>query len=316
MDKSSSIFVAGHRGLVGSAIVRRLNEGGFDNLLLRSRTELDLTDAAAVDRFFAAEKPAYVFLAAARVGGIHANSTYTGDFIRENLQIQLAVIEAARRHGTTKLMFLGSSCIYPRNAPQPIPEEALLSGHLEPTNQPYAVAKIAGIEMCRAYRHQYGFNAISAMPTNLYGPHDNFDLQAAHVMPALIHRFHLAKQNGDREVVVWGTGTPKREFLHVDDLADALVFLMQNYEQPEIINVGAGSDISIGDLAALVKEVVGFEGALTFDTSKPDGMPRKLVDTSRLNALGWQPKIGLEEGVASTYRWFLDNYATARRQVA
>ncbi|MGF1627038.1 MAG: GDP-L-fucose synthase family protein [Alphaproteobacteria bacterium] len=313
MDRQARIFVAGHRGLAGSAILRRLQAAGHDRLVTRSRAELDLTDAVAVDRFFAAEKPDYVFLAAAKVGGIHANSTYGGDFIRDNLLIQDAVINAAHRHGVAKLMFLGSSCIYPRLAPQPMKESDFMSGPLEPTNRPYAVAKIAGIELCRALRLQYGFDAISLMPTNLYGPGDNFDLENAHVLPALIHRFHNAKTAGDAEVTVWGSGKPRREFMHVDDLADAAYFLMQHYDEPDIINVGVGEDVSIGELAELVKQAVGFQGRLVLDSSKPDGMPRKLLDVSRLTALGWSPKTSLEDGIAGTYRWFLDNLGRIRR---
>lgn len=309
MHKEARIFVAGHRGLVGSALVRRLRAEGFRNLILRTRTELDLTDAKAVDRFFAEERPEYVFLAAAKVGGILANSTYPADFIRINLQIQLNVIDAAYRNGVKKLLFLGSSCIYPKYAPQPIREEYLLTGPLEPTNEAYAVAKIAGIKMGQAYRRQYGFNVISLMPTNLYGPGDNFDLETSHVVPALIRKFHEAKEAGRKEVVVWGTGNPRREFLHVDDLADAALFLMERYDSEEIINVGVGEDISIRELAGLIAEVVGFEGEIVYDTTKPDGTPRKLLDVSRLFAMGWRPKISLREGLASTYRWFLANVA-------
>ena len=305
MDKTSKIFVAGHRGLVGSAILRRLQAEGYTNLVVRTRRELDLTNQAAVERFFAQEKPEYVFLAAAKVGGILANATYPADFIRDNLLIQTHVIDAAYRHGVRKLLFLGSSCIYPKYTPQPMKEEHLLTGPLEPTNEPYAVAKIAGIKMCQAYRRQYGFNAISLMPTNLYGPGDNFDLQTSHVLPALIRKFHEAKERGDRQVVVWGTGKPRREFLHVDDLADAAVFLMRHYDEEQIINVGVGEDISIADLAALIKRIVGYEGEIVYDTSKPDGTPRKLLDVSRLFALGWRPKISLEEGIRQTYTWFL-----------
>lgn len=304
--------MAGHRGLVGSALVRKLRQGGYTNLLLRTREELDLTDQKAVEEFFAREKPEYVFLAAAKVGGILANSTYPADFIRVNLQIQTNVIDAAYRYGTKKLLFLGSSCIYPKYAPQPMKEEHLLTGPLEPTNEAYAVAKIAGIKMCQAYRRQYGFNAISLMPTNLYGPGDNFDLQTSHVLPALIRKFHEAKEEGRKEVVVWGTGTPRREFLHVDDLADAALFLMKHYESEEIINVGVGEDISIRELAELIARIVGFEGEIVYDTTKPDGTPRKLLDTSRLFALGWRPKIPLEEGIRQTYRWFLEHRAEVR----
>jgi GDP-L-fucose synthase len=312
MRPSSKIFVAGHRGLVGSAIVRRLQQLGYTNLLLRTRAETDLTSAAAVNAFFEEQRPEYVFLAAAKVGGILANSTYPADFLRDNLVIQLNVIEAARRYGAAKLEFLGSSCIYPKYAPQPMKEECLLTGALEPTNEWYAIAKIAGIKLCQAYRRQYGFNAISLMPTNLYGPGDNFDLNHSHVLPALIRKFHEAKAERRPEVVVWGTGQPRREFLHVDDLASAAVFLMENYNEPEIINVGSGDDTTIADLAALVQRIVGFTGSLVFDSSKPDGTPRKLLDISRLNALGWRPAIDLESGVASTYKWFLDHVESAR----
>ena len=312
MDQTASIFVAGHRGLAGGAIVRRLRQAGFENLLLRTHRELDLTDAAAVDAFFARERPAYVFLAAARVGGIHANNTYPVDFLRDNLQIEINVIDAAYRHGAAKLLFLGSSCIYPKFAPQPMPEDCLLTGALEPTNEWYAVAKIAGIKLCQAYRRQHGFNAISLMPTNLYGPGDNFHLANSHVLPALIRKFHEAKAAGAGEVVVWGSGTPRREFLHVDDLADACVFLMQRYDDERIVNVGVGEDVSILELATLVQRVVGFEGRIVLDASKPDGTPRKLLDVSRINALGWRARIGLEDGIRETYRWFLAHVDEAR----
>lgn len=312
MDQTASIFVAGHRGLAGGAIVRRLRQAGFENLLLRTHCELDLTDAAAVDAFFARERPAYVFLAAARVGGIHANNTYPVDFLRDNLQIEINVIDAAYRHGAAKLLFLGSSCIYPKFAPQPMPEDCLLTGALEPTNEWYAVAKIAGIKLCQAYRRQHGFNAISLMPTNLYGPGDNFHLANSHVLPALIRKFHEAKASGAGEVVVWGSGTPRREFLHVDDLADACVFLMQRYDDERIVNVGVGEDVSILELATLVQRVVGFEGRIVLDASKPDGTPRKLLDVSRINALGWRARIGLEDGIRETYRWFLAHVDEAR----
>ncbi len=304
LPADAPVFVAGHRGLVGSAIVRRLERAGHTNLLLRTRQELDLTRQDAVDTFFAEQRPAYVFLAAARVGGIHANDTYPADFIRDNLQIQTNIIDAAWRHGAAKLLFLGSSCIYPKHAPQPMPEDCLLTGPLEPTNEWYAVAKIAGIKMCQAYRRQYGFNAISLMPTNLYGPGDNFDLQTSHVLPALIRKFHEAKASGADHVMMWGTGTPRREFLHVDDLADACLFLMQRYEDERIVNVGVGDDITIRELAALVAEVVGFTGEIRNDTSKPDGTPRKLLDVSRLHALGWRAGIGLREGITETYAAF------------
>jgi GDP-L-fucose synthase len=305
MNPDSSIFVAGHRGLVGSAIVRHLRAHGFDNLVLRTRQELDLTRQREVEEFFAAVRPQYVFLASAKVGGILANDTYPAQFLQENLAIQTNIIDAAYRSGVRKLLFLGSSCIYPKHAPQPMPEECLLTGPLEPTNEWYAIAKIAGLKMCQAYRRQYGFNAISAMPTNLYGPGDNFSLQSSHVLPALMRKFHEAKLRGAAEVEVWGTGKPRREFLHVDDLAAACVFLMQNYEGESWLNVGWGRDVTIGELAQTVSRVVGFEGALRFDTSKPDGTPRKLLETAKLTALGWSPKIELEAGIRSTYEWFL-----------
>lgn len=305
MDHGAKVFVAGHRGLVGSAIVRRLRGAGFDNLVLRTHAELDLGDAAAVREFFAAERPEYVFLAAARVGGILANDSYPADFIRDNLLIQTSVIDAAQRHGVRKLLFLGSSCIYPKHAPQPMREDCLLTGPLEPTNEWYAVAKIAGIKMCQAYRRQHGFNAICLMPTNLYGPGDNFDLATSHVLPALIRKFHDARECGAAEVVVWGSGTPRREFLHVDDLADACLFLMEGYDGERIVNVGVGEDISIAELAELVQRVVGFQGRIVLDPSKPDGTPRKLLDVSRLRELGWSARIGLEEGIRETYAWFL-----------
>jgi GDP-L-fucose synthase len=312
MNKDDRVFVAGHTGLVGSAIVRRLEQDGFRHLVLRTSAELDLRDQAAVRAFFEEARPDFVILAAAKVGGIHANDTYPADFLRDNLQIQTNVIDAAWRARARKLCFLGSSCIYPKLAPQPIREESLLTGPLEPTNEWYAIAKIAGIKMCQAYRRQYGFNAISLMPTNLYGPGDNFDLQNSHVLPALMRRLHEARQRGDAQVTVWGTGTPRREFLHVDDLAAAVVHLMQVYEGENHLNVGCGSDVSIRELAELVAGVVGFTGRLEFDATKPDGTPRKLLDTSRVTALGWQPKIGLREGVAATYRWFLEHAAEAR----
>jgi GDP-L-fucose synthase len=306
------IYVAGHQGLVGSALVRRLRKIGPQELLLRSRGELDLTDQSAVYRFFAAERPEIVYLAAAKVGGILANDTKPAEFLRDNLLIQANVIEAARQAGARKLLFLGSSCIYPKHAPQPMPESSLLTGPLEPTNEWYAIAKIAGIKTCQAYRRQYGFNAISVMPTNLYGPGDNFNLASSHVLPALIRRFHEARQRADASVVVWGTGTPRREFLHVDDLADALIFLMRAYEGDDLVNVGWGEDISIRELAELVKSTVGYAGKIAFDTTKPDGTPRKLLDTTRLNQLGWKPRIRLEEGLQSTYEWFLQHQSDLR----
>ncbi len=309
MEPGERVYVAGHRGLVGSAVVRRLEREGLGPVVTRTHGELDLTDRAAVDRFFDAERPAYVFLAAARVGGILANDTYPGDFIRDNLLIQTHTIDAARRFGVKKLQFLGSSCIYPKLAQQPIKEEYLLTGALEPTNDAYAVAKIAGIQMCKAYHRQFGMRAISLMPTNLYGPNDNFDLTSSHVLPALLRKFHEAKIAGQPSVVVWGSGTPRREFLHVDDLADACLHLMKTYESPELVNVGVGADVTIRELAETIRDVVGFTGDLTWDTSKPDGTPRKLLDVSRLTELGWRAEIGLREGIASTYRWFLEHRA-------
>jgi GDP-L-fucose synthase len=301
---NSSIFVAGHNGLVGSALVRRLRAAGASQLLLRSRTELDLTSAPAVERFFAEHRPELVYLAAAKVGGIEANRSQPVEFLRENLLIQTHVIDAAYRHGARKLLFLGSSCIYPKLAPQPMREEDLLTGPLEPTNEAYAIAKIAGLKLCQAYRREFGFNAICAMPTNLYGPGDNFDLKGSHVLPALIRKCHEASVQHAAAVEVWGTGTPRREFLHVDDLADACVYLMQHYDAEGPINVGWGEDVSIAELARLVAATVGFRGALQFDPSKPDGTPRKLLDTSRLTALGWRPRISLAVGLASTYAWY------------
>lgn len=307
MNKESRIYIAGHRGLVGGAIVRRLEREGHARLITRTHAELDLTSQAAVQAFFAEVRPEYVFLAAAKVGGIQANNSYPADFIRDNLQIELNIIDAAYKTGAQKLLFLGSSCIYPKFAPQPMPEECLLTGPLEETNEWYAVAKIAGIKLCQAYRRQYGFNAISLMPTNLYGPGDNFHLANSHVLPALIRKFHEAKMRGAKEVVVWGTGSPRREFLHVDDLADAAVFLMREYAGEEIVNVGVGHDLTIGELAQLVGEVVGFGGEIVYDATKPDGTPRKLLDVSRLTKLGWQARIPLRQGVAEVYQWFLEN---------
>jgi GDP-L-fucose synthase len=308
VNRDARIFVAGHRGLVGSAIVRRLQADGYTTLLLPSHADLDLRRQDAVERFFAAEKPSYVFLAAARVGGILANDTFRAEFIRDNLLIEVNIVDAAYRNGADKLLMLGSSCIYPKLAPQPMKEEYLLTGPLEPTNQPYAIAKIAGLEMVDAYRRQYGFKGVSVMPTNLYGPNDNFDLQNSHVLPALIRRFHEAKVARLSEVVVWGTGSPRREFLHVDDLAAACVFVMQTYDEAGILNVGVGEDVSIRELAELVKDIVGFEGTLRFDTTKPDGTPRKLLDVSRLAALGWRAQKPLRQGLEETYAWFRENW--------
>jgi GDP-L-fucose synthase len=311
MNRDSRIYVGGHGGLVGTAILRRLQSEGFNNLVIRKHTELDLCRQADVEDFFRQESPEYVFLAAAKVGGILANDSYPAEFIRENLLMQTNVIDAAWRHGVRKLVFLGSSCIYPRDTSQPMGEEALLSGPLEPTNQWYAVAKIAGIKMCQAYRRQYGFDAICLMPTNLYGPGDNFDLQASHVLPALIRKFHEAKVTRSPTVTVWGTGTPRREFLHVDDLADAVLFLAKTYSAEAIINVGTGKDLTIGELANLIARVVGFEGELAFDPSLPDGTPRKLLDVSRLTTLGWHARIALEEGIRQTYAWYRDRTLVA-----
>jgi GDP-L-fucose synthase len=309
MKPDSRVFVAGHRGLVGSAILRALQAQGHENLLLRTSRELDLRDQRAVGEFFESEKPEYVFLAAAKVGGILANSQYPADFIYDNLAIQNNVIESAYRTGTKKLLFLGSSCIYPKHAPQPMKEDCLLTGPLEPTNEAYAIAKIAGLKMCEAFRKQYGFDAISLMPTNLYGPGDNFDLNGSHVLPALMRKFHEAKLAGAPEVVVWGTGTPRREFLYSEDLADAAVFLMNNYSDLETVNVGVGEDLSIGELAEKVRETVGYEGEIVYDRTKPDGTPRKLLDVSKLTSLGWKAHTSLDEGLRETYRWFLDSAA-------
>jgi len=304
MERDTKVYVAGHRGLVGRAIVRALERSGVSSPVTRTKAELDLTDRRRVESFFTEERPQVVFVAAAKVGGIYANDTYSADFIRENLLIQTHVIDAAYRSGTKKLVFLGSSCIYPKFAEQPIRETSLLTGELEPTNDAYAVAKIAGIKMCQAYRKQYGFDAISLMPTNLYGPFDNFDLKNSHVLPALIRKFHEAKVSGSRSVPLWGTGSPRREFLHVDDLADACVFLAEKYSSGDVVNIGTGVDLTIRELAETIQRVVGFEGALEFDPSKPDGTPRKLLDVSRLSALGFKAKISLEEGIRSTYEWY------------
>jgi len=304
MNKQSRIYLAGHLGLVGSAIQRKLVSEGYSNLLLRSIDELDLINQAAVDRFFSQERPDYVFLAAARVGGINANRAHPAEFVYQNLMIQNNVIHAAHRNGVKKLLFLGSSCIYPKLAPQPLKEEYLLSGSLEPTNEWYAIAKIAGIKTAQAYRRQYGFRSICLMPTNLYGPGDNFDLNTSHVVPALIRKFHEAKVSGGSKVMVWGTGTPRREFLHVDDLADASLFLMLNYDQEEIINVGTGEDLTIADLCGIIREVVGYSGEMVYDTSMPDGTQRKVLDVRRLSELGWAPKIPLRSGIEQTYHWY------------
>jgi GDP-L-fucose synthase len=312
MTPDDTVFVAGHQGMVGSAIVRRLQMAGFTRLILRARRELDLRDQVEVNGFFESARPRYVFLAAAKVGGILANDSYPAEFLRDNLAIQTNVIDAAYRSGAKKLLFLGSSCIYPKLAPQPMPEECLLSGPLEPTNEWYAIAKIAGLKMCQAYRRQYGFHAISAMPTNLYGPGDNFSLKASHVLPALIRKVHEAKERNEGEVEVWGSGTPRREFLHVDDLADACLFLMQRYDGDSWINVGSGQEVSISDLATLVVKVVGYRGTLRFDPSMPDGAPRKLLDSSKLKALGWTARIRLKTGIESAYRWFMEHRGSLR----
>jgi GDP-L-fucose synthase len=304
LTKNTRVYVAGHRGLVGSALVRSLQRQGFDNLIVRSHQDLDLTEQAAVREFFEVNRPQAVIMAAARVGGIHANNSHPAGFLRDNLLIQDNVIDAAYRYGVEKFVFLGSSCIYPKMAPQPIKEDYLLTGPLEPTNEWYAIAKIAGIKLCQAFRRQYGFSAISLMPTNLYGPGDNYHPENSHVLPALLQRFHLARLGDEPEVVVWGSGTPRREFLYIDDLADAAVFAMRHYDSGEILNVGTGTDITIADLARLIARVTGYRGRIAFDASKPDGMPRKLLDVSRFSALGWKAKTSLEEGIQLTYEWF------------
>jgi GDP-L-fucose synthase len=307
LEKSEKIFVAGHRGLVGSALLSRLTEEGFTNILTRSRSELDLTEETAVHDFFRNERPEIVILAAARVGGIRANMDSPVEFLVDNLRIQNNVIRAAHDHGARKLLFLGSSCIYPKQAPQPIRESALLTGPLEPTNEPYAIAKITGIKLCQAYTREYGANFVSAMPCNIYGPNDNFDLISSHVLAAILRKAHEAKISGARELVLWGSGAPLREFLHVEDLASAILFLLRNYDSPEIVNVGSGEDLSIRELAKMICKIVGFDGELKWDETKPDGFPRKLLDVSKLAALGWRPSIPLREGIKQTYRWFLEN---------
>ncbi|HEC06525.1 MAG TPA: GDP-L-fucose synthase [Thiolapillus brandeum] len=312
MNRNDKIYVAGHRGLVGAAIVRRLREAGFQNLVFRTSSELDLREQQAVRDFFAEERPDHVILAAAKVGGILANDTYPAEFIYDNLMMEANIIHASYENRVSKLLALGSTCIYPKLAPQPMKEEYLLSGPLEPTNEWYAVAKIAGIKLCQAYQRQYGCKFIAAMPTNLYGPGDNFDLEKSHVLPAMLRKFHQAKLNGDPAVTLWGTGKALREFLHVDDMADACLFLMERYDGEEIVNIGVGKDLAIAELAGIVRDVVGFEGEIVYDTSKPDGTPRKLVDVGKITGLGWQAKIGLREGIAQTYQWFLDNQAELR----
>ncbi len=311
MEKDSKIYIAGHRGLVGSAIMRRLKAEGYKNLLTHTHTELDLTRQEKVEEFFHKKKPDYVFLAAARVGGIYANNTYPAEFIYSNLTIQTNIIHASYVFKVKKLFFLGSSCIYPKNCPQPMKEEYLLGGPLESTNEPYAVAKIAGIKMCQAYNRQYGTNFLSVMPTNLYGPNDNFDLKTSHVLPALIRKFHDAKAEGLSEVEIWGTGSPRREFLHVDDLADASLFLMNNYNKSKIINIGTGRDLTTKELAEMIARIVGFKGRLVFNPIKPDGTPKKLLDVSKLHSFGWKARIGLEQGIAETYKWYVENVCKA-----
>ncbi|HZS18384.1 MAG TPA: GDP-L-fucose synthase [Candidatus Udaeobacter sp.] len=312
LDKSEKIYIAGHRGMVGSALVRRLDLEGFSNVVVRDRSKLDLKDESAVADFFVAERPGVVVLAAAKVGGIKANNDYPVEFLLENLRIQNNVIRSAYENGVRKLLFLGSSCIYPRLAPQPVREIALLTGPLDPTNEAYAVAKIAGIKLCQAYARQYGANFISVMPTNLYGPNDNFDLETSHVLAALLRKAHEAKTRKERKLIVWGSGAPRREFLHVDDLASACLLLLDQYDSPEIINIGYGGDISIRELAELICDVVGFKGELAWDPSKPDGTPRKLLDVTRLRELGWKPSIPLRDGIARTYEWFLAKYGSVK----
>ena len=314
MTKDSRIYVAGHRGLVGSAVVRRLRAEGYRRLLTRTHSQLDLTSQAAVERFFKRERPEYVFLCAAKVGGIHANASQPADFIRDNLLIQTLTLDAALRHGVRKLLFLGSACVYPKFAPQPIREDSLLTAALEPTNEWYAVAKIAGLKMAQAFQRQHGLNAISLMPTNVYGPGDNFDLESGHVVPALMRKFHEAAASNAPAVTVWGTGTPRREFLHVDDLADACLFLMLRYEGEEIINVGVGEDVSIRELAEMFREIVAYRGEIVYDRSKPDGTPRKLLDVTRIRAMGWRPKISLRDGLEQTYAWFRKHVSSVERR--
>jgi GDP-L-fucose synthase len=308
INKNAKIYVAGHRGLVGSAIVRKLEKDGYNNLITRTRQELDLTDQRAVKSFFETEKPEYVYLAAAKVGGIMANKTYPAEFIYQNLQIEINIIYYSHLNGVKKLLFLGSSCIYPKHAPQPMKEEYLLTGVLESTNESYAIAKIAGIKMCESYRRQYNSSYISVMPTNLYGPGDNFDLETSHVLPAMIRKFHESKLDNNRPVELWGTGTPMREFLHVDDLADACIYLMDNYDKQDFVNIGTGTDVTIKELAETIQKVIGHKGEVKWDSSKPDGTPRKLLDVSKLHSLGWKHSIELEEGIKSTYEWYLENY--------
>jgi GDP-L-fucose synthase len=311
MEQSAKIYIAGHRGMVGSAIERKLRASGYDNIVSRSSADLDLRNQDAVQKFFESEKPAYVFLAAAKVGGINANNSYRAEFLYDNLMIEANIIHAAYLHKVTKLLFLGSSCIYPKFAPQPLKENALLTGELEYTNEPYAIAKIAGIKLCENYRLQYGCNFISAMPTNLYGPNDNYDLSKSHVLPALLRKFITAKENNQPEVEIWGTGTPRREFLYVDDLADACVFLMNHYDGAEFINIGVGEDITIRELAEIIKDIVGYHGAIRFNTSMPDGTPRKLMDVGRINELGWKATISLREGIQKVYEEVKGNFQTA-----
>ncbi len=314
MDQNSKIYIAGHRGLAGSAIFNSCKEKGYSNITTQTHAELDLTDNKAVEKFFQSEKPDYVFVAAARVGGIHANNTFRAEFIYQNLQIQNNLIHFSKVYNAKKLLFLGSSCIYPKYAPQPLKEEYLLDGKLEPSNQPYAVAKIAGIEMCKAYRDQYGCNFICAMPTNLYGANDNFHLENAHVLPAMMHKMHLAKVQNEETVELWGTGKPYREFMHSSDLGDACVYLMETYNESEIVNIGCGEDVSIRELAELIKEVVSFNGQLIFNSDKPDGTPRKLLDVTRINQLGWKSRVKLEDGLKDNYQWFINNLKVVRKR--